>query len=634
MTVALDCETWPITAEEPVPRLVSVAFSSDRGDALLHREEIAPDTIARAFASGVVMARGPYDTAVLVRQWPELIHPIADAYQAGRVHDVLTREKLIDHAHGTRSKQTPYNLGAVAGRRAGYEVDKDDPWRLRYGELDQMPIAHWPEGAKRYAIEDTRATWATYCAQESLAWCFPDEARQVRAHLALVWQEIRGMTTDLAMVDLLDGLWVARMHGHQQALIEAGLARYAGPKKDPKRKITKNEKAAREAAQAFADAHGKKIKQTKKGASLAEGELEKLGAPEGHPLHAYQQLGSLQTLRTGKIVPLRSPVVRTRYDECVVTGRTSSAEPGDPFVGTNLQNFPREVKKQLGAELLASIPKREIGVNATDGSVVKAGVGFRQCLVPRPGYVFVVVDWGMMELVCLAQTQYDWFGRSALGDALRAGRDPHEELGSVIAGFDLKGHPERKKWRTLAKAPNFGYPGGLGARKFVDWANGTYGEALRASGIEITEPFARQLKVTWRRTWPEMDAYHERIRAQPPCGFDMWQKPLYRMQLDRTGYVRGGMKYTEACNFPFQGLAAACAKDALFALWRACLDGGPLAGAHPVLFVHDENVLEVPVANCREYLPTIEQIMIRAVGRLCPDVPCTVESMVLARYTK
>jgi DNA polymerase-1 len=238
--------------------------------------------------------------------------------------------------------------------------------------------------------------------------------------------------------------------------------------------------------------------------------------------------------------------------------------------------------------------------------------------------VFVASDWSTVELVTLAQTCIDWFGWSHLGDAIREGRDAHEELGSTIAGFDIRGHEMRNTYRTLAKAPNFGYPGGLGAERFVAWANATYGDALKGSGIVIDAAFARTLKRHWLQQWPEMRLYHKRIGAL--------SKPI-TMALDRTGYVRGGMGFTDASNFPFQGLAAAAAKDAGWDLFVLSVTDG-LCGGWPVLLVHDEYVVEVPEERAHECAAIVERVMIDALARLCPDVPGGVETMILKRYTK
>ena len=605
--LAIDTETFLVSAEEPVPRLVSIAVAEgDRHVLAKWNDPGVCDWIRHALRKPVAFANAPFDVNVIARQWPELWPVFVEAYQAGRILDVLTREKLIDIGHGHHFRLGPYNLGAVAERRAGLKVDKEDPWRTRYAELYTVPIEQWPAEARQYAINDAVSTSLVCERQEHYAHLLTDQGRQARAALALYAQTLRGIDTDPKMVERLDELLDLRWHEHAVLLVASGLARVQGKKKP---KLVRNTKAAMALAEGWAEQHARPVKRTSRGISLAEEALEALRLPDGHPLYSYQQFGSVQALRNKNIAPLRAPIIRTRYDECIGTGRTASAAPSfECWSGTNVQNLPRSVAKPLG-------------LTPEELEEKHGKIGFRECLVPPAGHAVVVSDWSMMELVCLAQVQLDWFGQSALADALNAGRDPHEDLGSAIAGFDIADHPERKRWRTLAKAPNFGYPGGLGAKRFCDFARGTY-------GIELTEAEARSLKRKWQQQWPEMRLYHERINNLPRDG-----NGKLIVKLDRTGFQRVG-SFTEACNFPFQGLAAACAKDALWALWLSCRPGEQLEGCWQFIFVHDEIGTMAPIERAEEVREFQERVMVAAVARLCPDVRVGVESYIGDRYTK
>jgi len=605
MITAVDTETYLVSSEEPIPKMVSIAFCDQTGAALMASMDAWRERFFCALAGRVAFANAPFDIGVILRAEPQFEEPIIKAYSEGRILDVLTREKLIDISEGEHFRRGRYNLGAVASRRAGMELDKEDPWRLKYAEFDGIPIRMWPLDAQLYAIKDAEATYRVAMAQQSYP--LEDQERQSRAALALYAQTVRGVDTDQQMVERLDDALKKQWTGHAVSLLTSGLAKVTG-RKNPK--LSRRMKDTMERVTKYAEENNRPVTMTSRGPSLTEDALKALKLPEGHVLHSYQQFGSIQALREKNIAPFKSSTVRTRYDECIATGRTSSSAPG-PWPGTNLQNLPRSVAKPLGFQ-----SERELKI-AHEGPI-----GFRECLVPPEGYSFVISDWGMMELICLAQTQYDWFSQSTMGDALRDGRDPHEELGSTIAGFDIRGHAERKKWRTLAKAPNFGYPGGLGAKRFCDFARGSY-------GIELTEYRARELKALWRRQWPEMELYHNRINAMSRDG-----NGKITMRLDRTGFTRGGCSFTEACNFPFQALAAACAKDALWAIWRACRPGQILEGSWQSLFVHDENVICAPCEKSEEAKVALEGIMRTAVSRLCPDVPIGVESIITQRYTK
>ena len=249
--------------------------------------------------------------------------------------------------------------------------------------------------------------------------------------------------------------------------------------------------------------------------------------------------------------------------------------------------------------------------------------GIRECIVPRPGFVFLQCDYSQIELLGLA-TALDWcVGReSTLTRAIREGTDCHLllachpilELGEEYASarahrkacsavleahgsdraraeaarpdLDWSRFDKLEKARQNAKAANFGFPGGMGARKFVI--------TCKKQGISITLDQAERLREAWLGTWPEVRDYFGWASALTSQG-----RSAAVRHFDG-GHWRGGCGYTQACNTLFQGLVARGAKLAAWALFVACyLDpSSPLYGCRPVLFVHDEFVLEAPIERC------------------------------------
>lgn len=629
---AADTETTLITPTERVPRLVSLGLACDGYRKLFVAHD--PDCREAAVAllrNASVWANAPFDIFVLLRQWPDLLPLAIEALEDGRVRDVQMRQKLIDISTGDFSVSKSYALDKIA---AVYDlaVDKEDPWRLRYGELLGMPLEQWPDGARHYAERDIEVTWRIYQRQREHE-AFDCEPNQVRGHIALAAQEIRGICTDQAQRARVHRRLTNEYNRAAHIALSGGLARWQG-KAAPK--LARNKK---EAISAYVEEYTSgeyacsdtktlehtsdlfeglnkrpldQIKRTPTGIiQVSESEIKKLQLAEDHPLVAWQKMGSVQTQRK-KLDAYEQPVIHSRYMPLIETGRTSLRSP-------NLQNQPR------------------------------AG-GFREILVPRPGHKFLIHDFGMAELVTLGQIQLDWLGRSRLADALRDGKDVHVMLAANIAGCSyeelrdaikhakawLKKHGDdpsadpRVKLameyyvalRTLAKAPNFGYPGGLGAKRFVDFALGSY-------GIVVAEDEARRLKKQWLRTWPDMRDYFRYI--------DRWKQAdgRYRVIQPRSERVRGACSYTEACNSPFQGLAADAAKHVMWLVWRATLDpASALFGASQVLFVHDENVVEVPETRAEDASAELERIMIDGFAAYCPDIPISVEGAVTDRYCK
>lgn len=705
MIVALDTETTLAGNQEPIPRLVCVSIASDLGvDVIAAHDDRLSAIVVGALAGGVAMANAPFDLFVLWRAFgPSLWPHIRAALEAGRVFDVLTREKLIDIAAGKHRKRGPYNLGAVAARRANLAVDKSDPWRRRYGALLGRPIADWPIAAVSYAQLDAWATWCVYQEQERARYVhvlgqvrdlFADAPAQARAHLALYAMTLRGIHTDPARVAALDELLSARIAGLERRALAHGIASLSGEHKTARAcadrrvgapcshgRVKRTKAAAQAALVEWCRLSGRApMRNDPTDAALRRGEiegsiamskkaLEHAGIPRGkwdgvelydkadpsrpaHALEVYRELGGLRASYSKNIPILKHPVIRTRYDELVSSGRTSASgfkaavkeedadddtdesladfdcdlEPGDEWVGTNTQNFDRDA-------------------------------GYRECLIPPPGKRLGSTDYGALELVTDAQDELDLFGRSALADVLRAGKDPHGAFAAEhilripYASFDksIKAHGRA---RQLAKAWNFGKKGGMGEARFIEWAWVTY-------DVAITQAEHRQIDAIWHGARPEVRRSWDMIKRSTQTGTDEKGRPLYTVIQPRTGRVRGGCAFPDASNSRFQGLGADVAKRAAWLLFLAGLDpSSPLHGCYQILFEHDafstvidgsadhrawpKHVVNATTAiasgactclGCRQ-LAEQERIMIAAAHELCPDVPMKVESTNAERYAK
>ncbi|MBK6920532.1 MAG: hypothetical protein IPH07_24240 [Deltaproteobacteria bacterium] len=614
MVHAIDTETTPFTGDQPVPRLVCVSVAGPSGCGVYHVDDpVAREMLRYVLATGAVFANAPFDVSVIWRQWPDLLPEIWAAYDGDRICDVLVREKLIDIAEGFHFQRGGYSLRDVSRRRAGVELEKgEDTWRLHYGELLPYPVHAWPEDARRYALDDAVGTLATYHAQHAYAGFLDDQYRQSRGHLALYLQSLRGIDTDQDQVARVDSRLRGEILHHTGVCLAHGLARVGGTRKEPT--IVRTKAAAAAMLEQHCARTNQRVPRTDKGAvSLDEEALVSLSIPDSHPLASYRMLGSLGTQHTGWVGPLSHPIVRTKYDELKETGRTGSSGFGSkarphPWTPSsrNLQNFPQEG-------------------------------GYRECLVPPPGSRFVVSDFKGAELVTLAQCQLDWFGRSPMADAIARGRDPHAEFAATLLHippelFDptSKVHKEARK---LAKAWNFGKPGGMGSFRFITWARTAY-------GVEVTPYEERENTRLWLAQW-EMKPFFDRTSALERGGF-------IEIKLPRSNRVRGRCFFPDACNTQFQGPASDAAKEALYWLLRAQYDPtSPMFGGHAAmrdpslrpsvyqcLFVHDENVTVAPAERAQSVLAEQRRIMIAAFANWCPQVPIQTEDHIIERYAK
>ncbi len=293
-------------------------------------------------------------------------------------------------------------------------------------------------------------------------------------------------------------------------------------------------------------------------------------------------------LEYGKICP--------NWNVLVASGRTSCSRP-------NLQNQPRKP-------------------------------GVRECFVPKPGNVWIDVDYATAELRSLAQVCLEWFGYSDMADAIKAGQDLHLSFAAKMAGvpYDeakelLKaGDKQIKRYRQLAKVANFGFPGGMGAGKMYESDQ----KSDYATGL--TEEQFAELKQQWMDAFCEMKPYFK-IHGDMSSATDSWStyEQLY------SGRLRGGVGYCDGCNTMFQGLTADGAKEALKLLTRDCYlnENSPLYGGRVVVFVHDEFMVEVPEERlAMGAVERVCELMVKGMEKYTPDVPAGADPAVLRRWRK
>lgn len=585
---AFDLETLPFRKGRMAPPIACLSYADTDGRVgLLHHSEIVP-FVQRMLGGGAIMIthNGCYDWACLMAHEPAFIPAIFQAYDDNRVHDTLIREQLIDLRRGL-FRPGRYSLGDTAKRRLGVDLDKDT-WRQWYENLRDKPLYQWPDGAKRYCLDDAIATRDVYLSQEADG-SPTDQHNQTRAalwlHLCGAW----GIKTDPKRVDELAGALEAERDQLLVTLKAEGLVRANG---------TRNMRAVE---QRVREAYEKQGDETPAGGYAAcpttPGGKPKTDAAtcdaSGDPLlKAYGRLGEINSKLNNYVPVLRMGTVHARYG-LAETGRTTCTI----YLGKgNLQNLPRSG-------------------------------GVRECFAPRPGRVFAGADYDGLELRTVAQSCLKLVGHSELAKALNAGLDPHLALAAQILGVDYDSAKARKKAgdkeidnaRQTAKVANFGFPGGLGAERFVEYAKGSY-------GVDISVERARELKQQWLQRWPEFVAYFRHI--------DVTDQVTHLF----SGRIRGGeVPYTVAANSFFQGLGADAAKRAGWLLCRACYSEpkSPLFGSRIVLFAHDEFLLEVPDDERADPAAReMARLMCEGANQFLPDVPATTEAALMRFYSK
>ncbi len=292
------------------------------------------------------------------------------------------------------------------------------------------------------------------------------------------------------------------------------------------------------------------LKKTQKTKSYSTGaetleELARREYPIAQLLLRYRELTKLKSTYIDALPELvgADGRIHTRFNQAVAaTGRLSSTNP-------NLQNIP--VRTELGQRI-------------------------RRAFVAPPGQVLLVADYSQIELRILAHIADE----RALIDAFAAGEDIHRATAAVVLGVA----PElvNSEQRRAAKTINFGILYGMSA----------YGLSQE---LQISSKEAERFIAAYLGQYPGVKRYMEETlesaeregKVETLYGRVRWMPDIRSKNWNLRENAR-----RMAINARIQGTAADILKLAMIAVDRRLRDEQP--GAHLLLTVHDELVLEVP----------------------------------------
>ncbi|MCA9716037.1 MAG: hypothetical protein KC468_15265, partial [Myxococcales bacterium] len=235
--------------------------------------------------------------------------------------------------------------------------------------------------------------------------------------------------------------------------------------------------------------------------------------------------------------------------------------------------------------------------------------GLRACFRPRDGCQLVIADYAQIELRVAAQLARC----PVLTRVFRDGRDPHRATAATLARKPEQAITPHE--RKLAKAVNFGFLFGMGARRFRAYAAASY-------GLELSPSMAQRARDAFFATYPGLSAWHRRVGA---LGRGRPEDVTVRTALGRRKrFPAGRFSFTAALNIPVQGTAAEGFKLAMIELEPVLA----ALGGRGVLCVHDEYIAEVPAEVADEACARVRAAMERAMARVVPAVPIVVEARV------
>jgi DNA polymerase I len=607
------------------------AGSSDEAPVMLYQWLRDPNTI-------LVGANTAFDVIVACAAWRPLLQMFFDAYDSERkITDVQTREKLIRIGKGT-FKFVPYkgtvlpskyDLDSLSRKHRGVELDKDpDGWRLRYADLEPLPLEQWPQRAIDYAIEDSIATLEVYESQRRDSVRTLGEFFQARtdfegAALTSAW----GLRTSREGIDELLRVTNKDFEKTERFLLREGLVREEITRGE--RKVIRNTKIA---AQRVYDA----CKAAGKEPILTDG-------------------GALKFKETGSLLPEYCSVSE---DACLhaadpIMNRYAKYTTTKAVLTKDIPMLEKGLFQPISPRysLLESLRRATSKPNTQNLRRVR---GVREAFVPREGRWYIDADYPQEELYAHAESAMTLVGWSDLGKALLSGEDPHTSLAGSIEKvsydeakkgiswakwekqkdaryYDLLTEPDRafaKRMddaRQFAKIANFGFMGGMGPTAFAKWAF-----ASETKLVLDVEKDVRPLRYAWLNRWTEMGAIFE-IAAR-----EVSEKGYVELP---DGTIRSNVSFTQWCNSQFQSRAALASAEAWCRIQRACyIDrDSPLFGCRTANFIHDQFLIEVEAdyAIARPAAKEVERHMHEGAARWMPRfVPKPVVACLADCYSK
>jgi DNA polymerase I-like protein with 3'-5' exonuclease and polymerase domains len=503
-----------------------------------------------------------------------------------------------------------FNLSAISKDMLGVDLDKNEEVRLKFDR--NVPIT---EKQYEYAALDAIATLRIL---DTMPIEYPGEAYQTKGYIALKTIGDTGM--------LVDKEYRPNMLTRYQKLLDSAkevvnlYGVYPGDKLDKGQKVR-----IREILQSYERRYKIEFPRTEKtGALSLTQDTESLFEDAGIEvpvfiknflnLSHYQKF--IETYLTdkhvhtdGRVHPMWMPVLKT--------GRASARKP-------NTTNLPRDENIRA----IYTAPK---------------------------GHVLVALDYSQMELCMLAESCYQFYGKSVMRDIINSGVDLHTWFGNKIK--EKSQSLGTVDFRQLAKCASFGFPGGLGIARFILYAKNDW-------GVELSEQMAKELYELWKETFPEME-YHlqpapdeEVLRKtlyiaskqlfpnDPPVTnvYDLKKKlqdngkdkefvdevlkPMRRFVAKTiTGRVRPNCAFCEACNYCFQSAGADATKYSAYNVVRA--------GYRVVNYIHDELLVELPFDDkLHAQVKDISSIMVAGMKEICPNTRIVVEYAAMKSWYK
>jgi DNA polymerase-1 len=506
------------------------------------------------------------------------------------VHDVLLESRLVYGRrvaiHGLKELATQF----VDPEAANSEKEMEDLYYRLTGRSnmkhDDAYYVSWledPELVEKYARWD-----ATYTLKLHHILHPQIQADAKLAALYKLEREVQEVLYDAERIGIrVDPEAVARLGDHYRERDEAA----RGALESTLGFVPEGEGSADRLREALVEAGVPLTERTEKTGELAVNR-KALEPYEDHPavaaLFEWRRVNKFLSTYIGPLERREDEIVHASFGQADAwTGRMASREP-------NMQNFPKRSEQTKDASMK-----------------------IRSVFIPRPGMEYIIADFSSIEMFVLAYILGDANYRREVAEG-----DPHAKT-AAAAFSQISTNPAdfykgtENRWiRDVSKHGTYAMVYGGGGPVVMSTLNKMMMEAghpeMRVS-LEQTRGIIKKIK----GAIPGFKALTDTPwkNNEFPCGRLCQQ--LKASEVDGYGYVRtaGGRKqwikmdkmYVALSGY-VQGTAADIMKQAAVNVRQAMKP----YGAYPLLFVHDELVVEAPLGEGERLRPIVEEAMIDA----------------------
>ncbi len=227
---------------------------------------------------------------------------------------------------------------------------------------------------------------------------------------------------------------------------------------------------------------------------------------------------------------------------------------------------------------------------------------YRQPFAAPPGKVLVKCDYSTAQMRGATRLA----GDETLMRIFAEDTDPHVATAKLLLGKQEINEDDRQ----IAKSANFGLLFGMLAKGLRVYSKMTWGVNLSKSQAEI-------YRNKWLQAYAGIARWHQKTEAT--------QARETRTTSGRRVLLTGFASLNDRLNYPVQGLEGDGAKYAMSLLWER---RSQCSNAVPVLFNHDEIVVECPEAEAIQAQQWLEECMQLGMAPWLDPVPVKVESSV------